>query len=75
MKKVIVAAAALALTASAAAIPTKAHAFAWWLVPVISGAMDIATTSNDDGYNDTNDCHAARERGPDGRWHRVQVCE
>jgi hypothetical protein len=75
MKKVTVAAAALALTASAAAIPTKAHAFAWWLLPVINGAVDMGTTAMDNGDDDTGGCHTVRERGRDGRWHRVESCE
>ncbi|HVT54418.1 MAG TPA: hypothetical protein VHD34_00025 [Xanthobacteraceae bacterium] len=49
MKKVIVAAAALALTASVAAVPTKAHAFAWWLLPVINGAVDMGTLAIENG--------------------------
>jgi hypothetical protein len=82
MKKIMAGVSALAIAASAALIPTKADAHVWWLWPAIVGgtvgglAIGAAAANNAHGYyGGPGYCHPGRERGPDGRWHRVTVCE
>ncbi len=84
MKKIMAGATAVAIAASAAAIPTKADAHVWWLWPAIVGgtvgglAIGSAAANNQYGYYAAAEpggaCHMGREHGPDGRWHRVRVC-
>jgi hypothetical protein len=90
MKKIVAGASALAIMTSAALIPTKANANDWDrpAVGVNVGALSIGVgTDDDDDYDyggpraaafipaENGYCHIGREIGPDGYWHRVQVCE
>jgi hypothetical protein len=91
MKKIVAGASALAITASAALIPTRASAYDDWDRPAVGvnvGALSIGVgTDDDDDYDyggpraaafipaENGYCHIGREIGPDGYWHRVQVCE
>lgn len=90
MKKIMAGASALAITASAALIPTKASAYDDWDRPAVGvnvGALSIGVGIDDDDDDDAGPraaafipaeggyCHTGREIGPDGYWHRVQVCE
>jgi len=80
--------AALALAASTVAIPAKADVLS--VVPdTIDAASDLVIGTVDAVLGDDHDhydyayydagprgrCHLGRERGPDGGWHRVTVCE
>ncbi|HWK86218.1 MAG TPA: hypothetical protein VNQ34_01785 [Xanthobacteraceae bacterium] len=82
MKKIMTGVAAAAIAGSALAIPTQANALAEWVIPTIiatgiGGVMVGSTAANGPyyGYSEPGAlCHAGREQGPDGRWHRVRVC-
>lgn len=89
MKKLLIGTTALALVAGTVALPTKADAHAWWLWPaVIAGGTGlvvggaVAANAGYYGYyphgtitvRSAANCRIARERGPDGYWHRVQIC-
>lgn len=90
MKKIMACASALAVTASTALIPTKASAYDDWDRPAVGvnvGGLSIGVGTYDDDYDDdglhaaafipagSRYCHLGREIGPDGYWHRIQVCE
>lgn len=90
-KRMMAVAAALALAASAMAIPARADADdVLQVVPdTIDAASDLVVGTVDavlgnDRYADDyayiaagprGRCHPGRERGLDGSWHRVTVCE
>lgn len=85
-KRIMAVATALALAASASAIPTRANADdVLQVVPdtidaasnLVIGTVDAVLYGDRYAYNDAGpraDCYPGRQRGPDGRWHRVRVC-
>lgn len=89
MKKIMIGVTALALAAGTLTVPNKADAHVWWLWPAIVGGtvggLAIGSAAANSNYHGPRGdvyvrtrggyCHPGREQGPDGSWHRVQVCE
>ncbi len=83
MKKIMIAASALALAVGTLTLPNRADAHVWWFWPAIVGgtvgglAVGSAAANSQYGYyadGSRGACHMGREQAPDGSWRRVRVC-